>query len=182
MRCQWVRDKQLDMDYHDHEWGSPSHDERYLFEQLMLECQVAGLSWATILAKRESFRTAFDDFDAHKMASYDDQKVEDLMLDAGIIRHRLKIKAMISNAQAYLDMLSEGLSFNDYFWGFVDHEVILNMDDKFVTQSDLSDRISKDLKRRGFKFVGSTTVYAYLQAVGIINDHEVSCFVRRNHE
>lgn len=182
MRCTWVGINPLDIEYHDLEWGNPSHDERYLFEQLMLECQVAGLSWATILKKRENFRIAFDHFDAKKMALYDEAKIASLMNDSGIIRHRLKIMAMISNAQAYLRMVEAGLSFDTYFWGFVSGSIVLNDGLSRLTTSSLSDEISEDLKKRGFKFVGSTTVYAFLQAVGIINDHEESCIKRRSYE
>lgn len=182
MRCTWVGLNQEEIDYHDLEWGKPTHDERYLFEQLMLECQVAGLSWATILKKRNNFRLAFDHFDARMIAEYDEEKIESLMNNKGIIRHRLKIKAMITNAQAYLKMLDEGLSFDEYFWGFVSGEPIINDGISRLTTSELSDTISKDLKRRGFKFVGSTTIYAYLQAVGIINDHDLHCTMRRNYE
>lgn len=185
-RCDWAQGNPLEEAYHDSEWGVPSHDERYLFEMLMLECQVAGLSWATILSKRETFRHAFDHFDAHKMAQYDEAKMDALQNDPGIVRNKLKIKAMVSNAQAYLKMLESNQTLDSYMWGFVNNQPIDNpWDDisQVPASTQLSDDISKDLKKKGFKFVGTVTIYAYLQAVGIVNDHIKNCDVRRtNHE
>lgn len=183
--CKWAMKSEADLAYHNNEWGLPSYDESYLFEQLMLECQVAGLSWSTILSKRENFRQAFDNFDPVIMSQYDESKRASLMEDKGIIRHRLKINAMIANAQAYLVMKENGLSFVDYFWSFTDGQVIdmkWTHEDLIPSKTELSDLISKDLKKRGFKFVGSVTVYAFLQAVGIVNDHLINCNVRRNYE
>lgn len=163
MRCSWVGNDERMIAYHDHEWGIRSHDEAYLFRQLMLECQVAGLSWAIVLNKRDAFDEAFDNFDPNIMALYDDNKVSELMNNTAIVRNRLKIKAMITNAQAYLAMCEEGLRFDTYF-------------------SNDANWLSKDLKCRGFKFVGPTTIVAYQQAVGIRNDHEDTCFMRRDYE
>ena len=178
-RCEWSGNDPLYMEYHDKEWGVPVYDDTKLFEFLVLETFQAGLSWITVLRKRENFRTAFDNFDYHKIASYDDSKFESLLMDAGIIRNRLKIKATISNAQAFIKIQEEFGSFNKYIWGFVDGKPIQN---SFKVLTDipattpLSDRISKDLKERGFKFVGSTVVYAHMQATGMVNDHLTTCF------
>ena len=175
-RCSWAGDVPVYVDYHDNEWGRPTHDDRMLFELLVLEGAQAGLSWLTILKKREAYREAFDGFDPAKVALYDEAKVEELMANEGIVRNRLKINAAITNAKLFLDVAREFGSFD------VDGEPIVN---RWKTQADvpattpLSDRISEDLKKRGFKFVGSTIVYAYLQSIGIVNDHVVDCFAYR---
>lgn len=175
-----MKDK-LYQDYHDNEWGNPVLDDHKMFEFLILETFQAGLSWYTILSKRENFRKAFDDFDYHKIANYDEEKVQELMQDAGIIRNQLKIKAAISNAKAYLEVQKNHQSFCNYIWNFVNHQPIVNhwkTLSEIPTTTSLSDDISKDLKKKGFKFVGSTVVYAHLQATGIINDHLIDCFKR----
>ena len=181
-RCSWAGDVPVYVDYHDNEWGRPTHDDRMLFELLVLEGAQAGLSWLTILKKREAYREAFDGFDPAKVALYDEAKVEELMANEGIVRNRLKINAAITNAKLFRDVAREFGSFDAFIWGYVDGEPIVN---RWKTQADvpattpLSDRISEDLKKRGFKFVGSTIVYAYLQSIGIVNDHVVDCFAYR---
>lgn len=181
IRCDWCGDDPLYMKYHDEEWGKPFNDDQLMFEFLLLETFQAGLSWITILRKRENFRIAFDNFKPEVIAKYDEHKVESLMQDAGIIRNRMKINAAVTNAQLVLQMKEEGLGLSDYFWNWVDGKPVINypktMKDIPAT-SDLSDRISKDLKKRGFKFVGSTVIYAHLQATGIVNDHIVDCHFR----
>lgn len=178
-RCFWVTDSQLYIDYHDNEWGKPVFDDETLFEFLVLETFQAGLSWITILNKRENFRKAFDNFDYQKISKYSEKKYESLLQDAGIIRNKLKIRSAITNAQLFIDIQKEFGSFSKFIWSYVDHKPILN---KFHKREDvpattkLSDIISKDLKKRGFKFVGSTVVYAYMQAVGMVNDHTTNCF------
>jgi DNA-3-methyladenine glycosylase I len=178
-RCAWVTGDPLYIDYHDKEWGRPIYDERLLFEFLILEGMQAGLSWITILKKRANYRLAFDNFDAEKIALYPESKVQDLMLNAGIIRNQLKIRSIISNAHAFLTLKKEGLDFANYLWAFVDGKPIKNHFKKgelLPSTSLLSDRLSKDLKKRGFKFVGSTICYAFLQAVGMVDDHTSDCF------
>jgi DNA-3-methyladenine glycosylase I len=178
-RCGWCVGDALYEAYHDEEWGVPVYDDTTLFEFLVLETFQAGLSWITILRKRENFRKAFDDFDYQKIAKYESSKIESLLKDSGIIRHRLKINATITNAKAFQRIQEEYGSFSKYIWIFVNNKPINNAvkDYKSVpANTDLSDVISKDLKKRGFKFVGSTTVYAYIQAIGMVNDHDVSCF------
>lgn len=178
-RCGWCEGDQLYEAYHDNEWGVPLYDDDLLFEFLILETFQAGLSWITILRKRENFRLAFDHFDYRKIARYTDSKIEALLQDAGIIRNRLKIKATISNAQAFMKVQEEFGSFSSYIWGFVDGKPIKNAWKSYKdapANTPLSDKISKDLKKRGFKFVGSTVVYAHMQATGMVNDHEVGCF------
>lgn len=180
-RCAWCEKDDLYRTYHDTEWGKPVYEDNKLFEFLILETFQAGLSWYTILAKRENFRTAFDFFDYTKIAQYNETKVEDLLQNEGIIRNKLKIKATISNAIAFMEVQKEFGSFANYIWNFVDGKPI---DNKPKTLQDipvstpLSDAISKDLKKRGFKFVGSTVMYAHLQATGMINDHVIDCFTR----
>jgi len=165
--------------YHDEEWGVPLHDNRRLFEAIILDGAQAGLSWQTILNKRENYRKAFDNFNAKKIANYDGKKIEDLMQNAGIVRNRLKINSAIENAKAFLEVQKEFGSFDNYMWSFVGGKPIKN---KIKTIKDIpvttkeSDALSKDLKERGFKFVGSTIMYAHMQAVGMVNDHEMSCF------
>jgi len=178
-RCGWCKKDPLYMEYHDTEWGVPIFADDKLFEFLILETFQAGLSWITILRKRENFKKAFDDFDYKKIANYTEAKFEELLLDAGIIRNRLKIKATISNAVAFMEVQQEFGSFSTYIWSFTKGKPIKN---KWKTLSevpattDLSNIISKDLKKRGFKFVGSTVIYAHMQATGMINDHVVDCF------
>lgn len=178
-RCFWVTDSKLYQDYHDFEWGIPIFDDDTLFEFLVLETFQAGVSWITILNKRENFRTAFNNFDYKKIAKYPESKFNDLMQDAGIIRNKLKIRSAISNAQLFMDIQKEFGSFSKFIWNYVDGKQIVN---KFHSVKEvpaktaLSDKISKDLKKRGFKFIGSTTVYAFMQAVGMVNDHTTDCF------
>lgn len=180
-RCAWVRaDDPLYIKYHDKEWGVPIFDnDRLLFEFLILEGMQAGLSWITILKKRASYRKCFDNFNARKIAQYDKRKIQALMKNEGIIRNRLKIESVISNAKAYLEVKREFSSFSDYIWSFVEGKPIQNhwRELKSVpSRTDISDKLSKDLKKRGFKFVGSTICYAFMQAVGLVNDHTTDCF------
>lgn len=178
-RCHWCGDDSLYCAYHDQEWGVPLHDEQKLFEFLTLEGAQAGLSWITILRKREAYRAAFADFDVIKVAAFGDQEVERLMQDAGIVRNRLKIQAAITNARAFLAVQREFGSFDAYIWGFVKGVPIVN---RWQTPADipvttpLADTISRDLKKRGFKFVGPTIVYSHMQATGMVNDHLENCF------
>lgn len=175
-RCTWVNLKNpLYVSYHDTEWGVPHYDDEYMFEFLVLESFQAGLSWECVLNKREAFRRAFDNFDYKKISNYDEKKINELYNDSGIIKNKLKINATINNAKIFIKIQKEFGSFSNYLWSFTDGEIIKNMDDKFVTISALSDTVSNDLKKRGMKFVGSTIIYSYLQAVGIINDHELEC-------
>jgi len=179
-RCDWAR-TDLSILYHDKEWGLPVHDDRKLFEFLILEGAQAGLSWETILRKRENYRAAFDQFDYSKIAKYDDKKVARLLEDAGIIRNRLKIAAAIQNARAFLAVQKEFGSFDKYIWGFVNGQPKKRKRGQAVAAtSPESDAMSSDLKSRGFKFVGSTICYAFMQAVGMVNDHNTVCF--RYHE
>lgn len=179
VRCPWSLRSPHETLYHDEEWGVPLHDDRRLFEFLVLESMQAGLSWSTILAKRDNFRRAFDSFDPTKVARYGAKQRARLMDDAGIVRNGMKIDAAINNAARFLDTQREFGSFDHYIWSFVDHRPVRN---KFESQSqippktELSDKISKDLKQRGFKFVGSTVIYAHMQATGMVNDHLVGCF------
>jgi len=178
-RCAWCKGDALYEAYHDLEWGVPLKDDHALFEFLILETFQAGLSWITILRKRENFRAAFDNFDYKKIAKYNQAKEEQLLQDAGIIRNRLKIKATISNAQAFIKIQEEFGSFSSYIWQFTDGKPIKNNFENMSqvpANTPLSDAVSKDLKKRGFKFVGSTVVYAHMQATGMVNDHLVSCF------
>ena len=178
-RCKWCGNDPLYIQYHDKEWGVPVYEDAKIFEFLLLETFQAGLSWITILRRRENFRTAFDNFDFQEIANYSDEKLEDLRKDAGIIRNRLKIKAAKSNALAFMEVQKEFGTFSKYIWSFLDGKPIKNA---FKTMSELpantplSDKISADLKKRGFKFVGSTIVYAHMQAMGIVNDHTTDCF------
>ena len=177
-RCQWAT-SDLMVDYHDREWGSPLHDDRKLFELLMLEGAQAGLSWEIVLRKRESYREAFDHFDARKMAGYGQDRIADLLQNPGIVRNRLKVAAFVQNAGAYLDIQNRFGSFDAYLWSFVDgHPVRNSWRDlsEVPVKTDLSERLSADLKRSGFKFVGSTICYAFLQAAGLVNDHVITCF------
>jgi DNA-3-methyladenine glycosylase I len=176
-RCPWARGELYEA-YHDTEWGVPLHDERKLYEFLVLEGAQAGLSWETILKKRENYRRAFDQFEVEKVARYDGRKVAALLKDAGIVRNRLKVASAVTNARAFLKVREECGSFDRYIWGFVDGKTIQNgwrTLKEIPPRTELSDRISKDLKRRGFTFVGSTIVYAHMQATGMVNDHLVTC-------
>lgn len=178
-RCSWCGEDPLYMKYHDKEWGVPVYEDDKLFEFLILETFQAGLSWITVLRKRENFRKAFDDFNYQKIAKYNEKKFDKLMNDTGIIRNKLKIKATISNATAFIIVQKEFGSFSKYIWSFVDHKPIENSWrslDEIPAKTTLSDRISTDLKKRGFKFVGSTIIYAHMQATGMVNDHIVDCF------
>lgn len=178
-RCNWVNLKNNNyIYYHDNEWGKPHYADSYLFEFLLLETFQAGLSWECILNKRNSFKIAFDDFDYQKIAMYQQDKIDELMNNKNIIRNKLKINAQINNAKVFIAIQKEFGSFSDYIWNFTDRKVIYNIDDCFKTTSELSDKVSKDLYKRGMKFVGSTIIYSYLQAIGIINDHQLDCDFR----
>lgn len=185
IRCSWAGNTPIYIDYHDNEWGRPEHDEGKLFEMLMLECMQAGLSWITVLKKREAFREAFDGFDPEKVARYDDAKIQELMTNEKIIRNRLKINAAIANAKVFLELAEKHGSFSKMIWDYVDDTPVTghweNMEDVPAT-TPLSDQISKDLKKMGFKFVGSTTIYSFMQAIGMVNDHITGCFVYREIE
>lgn len=181
IRCGWCGKDELYMDYHDNEWGKPVYDDETIFEFLVLESFQAGLSWITILRKRENFRKAFDNFNYKKIAKYDDAKVEELMADTGIVRNRLKVLATINNAKHFMEIQKEFGSFSKYIWGFVDGKPIINkpktLKDVPAT-TEISDALAKDLKKRGFKFLGSTVVYAHMQATGMVNDHVLDCHAR----
>lgn len=178
-RCSWAGNDPLYIDYHDNEWGVPVHDERTLFEMLILDGAQAGLSWITILKKRENYRTAFDNFDVHKIARYGERKVQSLLKDPGIVRNRLKIAAAIQNAKMLLMLQKQEGSFDEYLWRYVDGRPVINAwrsIKEIPARTPLSDVISRDLGKRGFKFVGPTIVYAFMQAMGMVNDHTVDCF------
>jgi len=178
-RCAWPGNDALYQSYHDTEWGTPLHDERRLFEFLILEGAQAGLSWITILRKRENYRAAFDDFGATRIAAYDANKIESLLQDAGIVRNRLKVQSAVINAQKYLDVRDEFGSFDDFIWQFVKGRTKQNSRRSLAdipASTTESDAMSKELKRRGFKFVGSTICYAFMQATGMVNDHTTDCF------
>jgi DNA-3-methyladenine glycosylase I len=177
-RCCWANPKNENyIRYHDEEWGIPVYDDHKLFEMLILECFQAGLSWECVLNKREAFREAFDDFDLEKVCAYDENKLAQLKENPGIIRNRLKIQAAVKNAKVFCEIQQEYGSFSTYLWHWTEGKVIY---EKGFSNSDLSDKISKDLKKRGMKFVGSTVIYAYLQAVGVIYSHEESCFLGKS--
>lgn len=181
VRCAWCEKDDLYRNYHDEEWGKPIYDDETIFEFLILESFQAGLSWYTILSKRENFRAAFDDFDYQKIAQYSEEKVEELIQNTGIIRNRLKILATINNAQKFMEVQKEFGSFSRYIWGFVNHEPIINRPKtlkEVPATTEISDALAKDLKKRGFKFMGSTVVYAHMQATGMVNDHVEDCFVK----
>ena len=178
-RCPWCGNDELYMKYHDEEWGVPVHDDRKHFEFLVLESAQAGLSWLTVLRKRENYRKAYDNFDASKVSEYDELKIEELMQNAGFIRNRYKIEASYYITKRFLEIQKEFGSFDKYIWSFVDNKVVKNRWNDITevpATSELSDKVSKDLKNRGFKFLGSTIIYAHLQATGLINDHLVTCF------
>lgn len=177
-RCGWVNQDPLYIDYHDNEWGVPVYDDQKLFEFLNLEGAQAGLSWYTILKKRENYRVAFDQFDPIKIAEYDGKKIEQLLQNEGIVRNKLKINAVITNAKAYIEVVKEFGSFREYIWSFVGGKPIQNHFkdlSEVPATTEISDQMSKDLKKRGFKFVGSTICYAYMQATGMVNDHITTC-------
>ncbi|MEY8759954.1 DNA-3-methyladenine glycosylase I [Chryseobacterium tongliaoense] len=181
IRCGWCEKDDLYRKYHDEEWGRPVYDDNTIFEFLILESFQAGLSWYTILSKRENFRKAFDNFNYKKIAKYSEQKVEELMQDTGIIRNRLKVLATITNAQRFQEIQKEFGSFSSYIWGFVDGKPIDNQPEHLKdvpATTEISDALAKDLKKRGFKFMGSTVVYAHMQATGMVNDHLKDCFIR----
>ncbi|RFP10056.1 MULTISPECIES: DNA-3-methyladenine glycosylase I [unclassified Duganella] len=178
-RCSWANPANpLYLEYHDKEWGVPCHDERRLFEMLNLEGAQAGLSWETILNKRENYRVAFDQWDAEKIAAYDADKVAALLADAGIVRNRLKVAAAITNAQAYLRLRASGVTLDQWLWAYVGGKPLDAAEGPRPAKTELSDRISKDLAKLGFKFVGSTIIYAYMQGIGMVNDHAPDCFCR----
>lgn len=180
-RCSWCEKDDLYRDYHDKEWGKPVYDDAVFFEFIVLESFQAGLSWYTILKKREHFKKVFDQFDYKKIAEYDERKVNELLEDPGIIRNRLKVLATITNAKSFQAIQQEFGSFTNYIWSFTNHEIIDQRPQQLndvPAKTELSDTIAKDLKKRGFKFMGSTVVYAFLQATGIINDHVADCFTK----
>ena len=182
IRCSWCEKDDLYRNYHDNEWGKPVYDDATIFEFLILETFQAGLSWYTVLAKRENFRKAFDNFNVEKIANYSQKKLDELAENSGIIRNKLKIKATVSNAQAFIKVQEEFGSFSKYIWGFVGGKPIDNQP-KILAEvpatTEISDQLSKDLKKRGFKFVGSTVIYAHMQATGMVNDHILDCWTRK---
>ncbi len=178
-RCQWCLGHELFLPYHDAQWGLPEHDDRRLFEMLLLEGAQAGVSWLVVLKKRGNYRAAFDQFDPEKIARYSEKKIAALLQNEGIIRNRLKVRSAVTNARAFLDTQAEFGSFDKYLWQFVDGRPLINHWEtmqQIPATTPESDALSKDLKKRGFKFVGSTISYAFMQACGLVNDHEVSCF------
>lgn len=180
IRCSWAGELPIYIDYHDNEWGRPVHDDNKLFEMLILEGMQAGLSWITVLKKRKAFREAFDGFDPDKVALYDEKKIRELLANEGIIRNRLKVNAAVTNANAFLDVQKKYGSFDKFIWEYVKRTPIRNHWEKMAevpAKTTLSDQISKDLKKMGFKFVGSTIIYAFMQAIGMVNDHVTNCFV-----
>lgn len=179
-RCSWAEDLPIYIDYHDNEWGRPIHNDKKLFEMLILEGMQAGLSWLTILKKREAFQEAFDRFDPEKVALYDEIKIQELMSNEEIIKNRLKINYAVTNAKAFLEVQQKCGSFDKFIWSYVENTPIKNHLDKIEdipSKTPLSDKISKDLKKMGFKFVGSTIIYAFMQAIGMVNDHVKDCFI-----
>lgn len=179
-RCWWATDNDpLYIAYHDNEWGEPTHDDRMLFEMLILEGAQAGLSWSTVLHKRENYKKVFDNFNVEKVAQYDAIKEQELLSNAGIIRNKLKIKSAIRNAKVFMHVQQEFGSFNNYIWQYVNHKPIINHwknPEEVPDKTELSDKISKDLKKRGMNFVGSTIIYAYMQSIGMVNNHLVNCY------
>jgi len=178
-KCAWALKHKLEEDYHDSEWGVPVFDDRKLFECLILESAQAGLSWYTVLKKRDNYRSAFDNFDAQKIANYSPKKIEELLLNEGIIRHKLKINATVNNAKLFLEIQKEYGSFSTYIWSFTDGKIIQNnftSINQIKSKTELSDKMSKTLKKKGFKFIGTTICYAYMQAIGMVNDHTTDCF------
>lgn len=176
-RCRWIEGRPENYtSYHDNEWGKAVYDDDKLYEMLLLECFQAGLSWITILNKRENFKKAFDNFNYRKISEYGEDKIKSLLEDSGIIRNRGKISAAVKNAGVFIDIQKEFGSFSDYIWGFTHGRPVVNTDDVFRDRTELSDKISKDLQKRGMRYAGSVTIYSYLQAVGIVNDHDLACF------
>ncbi len=176
-RCFWVDEKsELYIKYHDEEWGVPKYDDKELFELLILESFQAGLSWITVLKKREAFRKAYDNFDIKKVIKYDEKKIEELLNNKNIIRSKNKIISSINNAKIFTQIQEEFGSFSNYIWGFTDNKIIKNTTGELIVSSPLSDKISKDLKKRGMKYVGTIIIYSYLQAIGIVDDHDKNCF------
>lgn len=176
-RCFWVDEKsEIYVKYHDEEWGVPNHNDRDLFELLILEGFQAGLSWITVLKKREAFRKAFDNFDVKKVSEYDEEKINSLLENKDIIRSRGKITAAINNAKIFIEIQKEFGSFSNYIWGFTDNKVIKNTTGEIPVKTELSDMVSKDLKKRGMKYTGSVIIYSYLQAIGIVDDHDINCY------
>nr|WP_314462407.1 DNA-3-methyladenine glycosylase I [uncultured Clostridium sp.] len=179
-RCFWVDESSpIYVKYHDEEWGVPVYNDQKLYEMFLLETFQAGLSWITVLKKREAFREAFDGFNPEKVSSYKEEKLNELMGNPGIIRNRRKVESAVKNTRIFMEIQKEFGSFSNYLWGFTDGKIIVNQDDNFSVKTDLSDRISRDLKKRGMSFVGSVTIYSYLQAVGVVNDHELACICRQ---
>lgn len=175
--CAWVHDE-YDLRYHNEEWGKPCHDDHHLFEMLILEGMQAGLSWNTILKKRENFKKAFDNFDVISVSMYDEEKIQSLLQDSGIIRNRLKIRSAVKNANVFIAIQKEFGSFNAYIWNFINNKPIVNSHQSVTdvpTHTPVSDIISSDLKKRGCSFVGTTIIYSYMQAIGMVNDHEIHC-------
>ncbi len=183
-RCKWptLEENPIYIVYHDEEWGVPSHDDRYLFEMIILESFHCGLSWLLILKKRQNFINAFDQFEVQKVANYTHEKVEELMQNSGIVRNKAKILAAIDNAKAFIKVQEEFGSFDKYIWSFTNNEVVYGDFSKMITKNELSDNVSKDMKKRGFKFMGSVTTYSYLEAIGIMNNHAHYCFKRIKEE
>ena len=176
-RCKWLNlNNPIYVRYHDEEWGVPNHNDRDLFELLILEGFQAGLSWITVLKKREAFRKAFDNFDVTKVSEYDEEKINALLENKDIIRSRGKITAAINNAKIFIEIQKEFGSFSNYIWGFTDNKVIKNTTGEIPVKTELSDMVSKDLKKRGMKYTGSVIIYSYLQAVGVVNDHDINCY------
>ena len=185
IRCAWAEESPLFHGYHDNEWGRPVHDDALLFEMLILEGAQAGLSWLTILKKRNNYRKAFDNFDPHKIIKYDETKIAELMANEGIIRNRLKINSVITNAKLFLEVQAKYGSFDEFIWSYVDHKPIKNhfaSINEMPATTLISDKLSKDLKKMGFKFVGSTIMYAFMQATGMVIDHTTDCFLYNPHE
>ena len=179
IRCSWACKSELEARYHDLEWGTPTFNDLKLFEFINLEGAQAGVSWLVVLQKRENYRLLFDGFDPEKMANYGEDKIASLLVDPRIIRNKLKINSMVTNAQAYLDLVNKGVSFSDYLWQFVDGKPIVNKWENrqdVPTKTTISDALSKDLKKKGFKFIGTTICYAFMQAVGMVNDHTTDCW------
>ena len=178
-RCEWVSDEEIYKSYHDNEWGIPVYDDQKLFEMLILEGAQAGLSWITILKRRENYREAFDHFHVNKVARYDENNIQELLTNEGIIRNKLKVRGTVKNARAFIEVQKEFGSFSSYIWGFIDGDPIVNhwqSIDKVPAETELSKKVSKDLKKRGFTFVGPVIIYSFMQAVGMVNDHTTNCF------
>lgn len=179
-RCFWVDEKsEIYVKYHDKEWGNPKFDDRDLLELLILEGFQAGLSWLTVLKKRQAFRVEYENFDVEKVANFDEKKIAKMLANKEIIRSEQKIRASILNAKIFMKIQKEFGSFSDYIWSFTGHKVVYNSDGKVIVSNELSDKISKDLKKRGMKYVGTVIVYSYLQAIGVVNDHDKECFLHK---